>query len=103
MPHPSPTPDGARYIGLEQLAEEAADAAMSLSAEGDRAIADVYLKVISKAITKGVDYFQNESNRAKGMLRDGKMKKEKKDLFDRSLRFINCWEWVQLFSLTNFV
>mmetsp|Transcript_7705 Transcript_7705/g.12799 ORF Transcript_7705/g.12799 Transcript_7705/m.12799 type:complete len:260 (-) Transcript_7705:155-934(-) len=70
------------------LAEEASTVAKSLPEESDRTLAELYIKVMSKALDKGMDYFTSESNRLKRMLGNGKMKKDKQGAFEEKLKVL---------------
>jgi len=72
----------------QSLAEEASTVAKSLPEETDRTLAELYLKVMNKALDKGLNYFKSESDRLKRMLSDGKMKKDKQAAFEEKLKVL---------------
>ena len=72
----------------QSLADEASTVAKSLPEESDRTLAELYLKVMGKALDKGVDYFKSESDRLKRMLGNGKMKQDKQVAFEEKLKVL---------------
>lgn len=70
------------------FAEEASTVAKSLPQETDRTLAELYLKVMNKALDKGTNYFKSETDRIKRMLSDGKMKKDKQVAFEEKLKVL---------------
>lgn len=73
------------------LIEKAKARAAKYSAGADKEIAEVYLKVMAKAVQKGVGYFRTETDRVSRMLEDGKMNDVKRRLFEDKLRVLGSF------------
>ena len=72
------------------IVAEATTALESVVDDEEKKTASIYVKLMGKIVDKGVEYVDSERKRVKG-LADGKLSKEKKDMFKLRLNILSSF------------